>query len=307
MDRKLLVGFSTLFWGQTHCYFDLGQMKTIWKPLTTSVFEKHLKGELELGVYCTNDQAMSYWGCVDFDSDKTKAGDSRAYQAALQLQGKYEEYGITSWIERSRSKGYHVWIFPKGPMPSRTLRKAQLSCLESLGMSGLEVNPKQETLYDKSKTATAPSNRGFGIGNLVRIPYSPLAMPNRMVCLSRGMGLPLATFASEAMETRPDPTALAKLGRPGERHTGPVERRSGAAGSAGQNQEAYEIWKGDLTIGKGERDNQFYTLTKLLKANGLLYVEACETIQYVYEQKVLDKRGFSLDDALAKVRREYGR
>lgn len=310
MDRKLLVGFASLFWGQTNAYFDLGKMSTVWKPLTTDVFLSHLKGELELGVYCTNDEALSYWGCVDFDApEKTKQADSRAYQAALQLRSKYLSYGITSWIERSKSKGYHVWIFPKYAMRSRVLRNFQLSVLSELGMSGIETNPKQESLWHTSIPRTAPANRVFGIGNLVRIPYSPLASPGRMSVVARSGPLGLAEWLPKALETRPLPSALERLAaqETGTERPWTGNQEQGPAGKAGQTQEAWEIWQGDRTIGKGERDNQFYTLVRLMKANGLIYSDACDQLMRIYQQKVLDKQGFSLDNVLSKAKREYGR
>ncbi len=297
-----------MFWGQSQCYFNLGKMSTVWEPLTVDVFLAHLTGKLELGVYCTNDEALSYWGCVDFDApEKTKTADSRAYQAALQLKSLYREHDITSWIERSKSKGYHVWVFPNQPMQSRLLRGYQLSAIQQLGMSGIEINPKQESLWHTAIPKTAPANRRFGIGNLVRIPYSPLANSGRMCILdgSRPMGLP--EWLPGALSTRPAPSDLAALGGP---ENGPQRLHVGTeaqGGSAGQHQEAWEIWQGDKAIGKGERDNQFYTIAKLMKANDLIYSNACDEVIRIYQQKVLDTTGFSLDDALAKVRREYGR
>lgn len=310
MEQKHLVGFASLFWGQTNAYFNLGKMSTVWKPLTVDVFLAHLKGELELGVYCTNDQNLSYWGCVDFDApEKTKQQDSLAYQAALQLRSKYAEYGIQAWIERSRNKGYHVWVFPDRPMPARHLRQCQLSLLSELGMSGIEVNPKQENLWNTSIPKTAPSNRRFGIGNLVRIPYSPLATPGRMCMLDHGRSLPLPVWLPEALSTRPLPSDLEALAG----QHGRTERRfvadgvQGPTGSGGHAQEAWDIWKRNRPIGNGERDNQFFTLAKLMQANGLIYANACEEVMSIYEHKVLDRQGFSMDDALAKVKRVYGR
>ena len=308
MDQRLLVGFASLFWGQTNAYFDLGKMSTIWQPLTTDVFLAHLQGKIELGVYCTNDENLSYWGCIDFDApQKTKQQDSRAYQAALQVRSQYAEHGITSWIERSKSKGYHVWIFPDRPMSSRQLRQCELSILSELGMSGIEVNPKQENIWNTQVPKTAPNNRRFGIGNLVRIPYSPLANSGRMCILDRAGPMGLPRWLPEALSTRPAPLDLAKLCGQETAVQRAYDGPTGQGRTAGAHQEAWEVWQGDRPILKGERDNQFYTLVRLMKANDVIYSECRQNIIDIYNKKVLDSTGFSIDDALDKVRREYKR
>lgn len=309
MDQKQLVGFSSLFWGQSNCYFDLMQMKTIWNPLSVDVFHAHLIGEIELGVYCTNDYNLSYWGCIDFDApEKTKSSDLYAYQMAVRGKSIYEQAGIRAWIERSKSKGYHLWIFPKQPMSSRVLRKAQLSILEEIGISekGIEVNPKQINLWNTPPPKTSYSSRRYGIGNLVRIPYSRLATPGRMSFVdSRYRPLGIAQWLSEALSSRPAPSLVAALARPTQSHTDSAPGQSSPGARSGTAQEAWQVWQGGRELYEGERDNQFYTLAKLLRANGMLRSEAETEVKLVYQQKVLDKSSFTLDNALDKVRRVY--
>ena len=307
MDQKLLVGFSSLFWGQSQCYFDLKQMKTIWKPLNVDVFYAHLKGEIELGVYCTNDQNLSYWGCIDFDApEKTKSADSKAYQLAIQVRSQYEEAGIQVWIERSKSKGYHLWVFPQQPMQSRMLRDYQLSILERIGIHGVEVNPKQNDIWHTAIPKTAPNWRRFGIGNLVRIPYSPLANSGRMCFLDRSyrpMGL--CEWLPKALASRPAVDSLSRTTRPAESPTYGSPGKGSSDARSSSAQEAWQVWKGDRELYEGERDNQFFTLAKLLRANGVLKSEAEREVKLVYQEKVLDKSSFTLQHALDKVRRVY--
>jgi hypothetical protein len=70
-------------------------------------------------------------------------------------------------------------------------------------------------------------------------------------------------------------------------------------------QEAWDVWRGDRELYEGERDNQFFTLAKLLKAKGYLKAEAETEVKLVYQEKVLDKSSFTLQNALDKVRRTY--
>lgn len=279
-------------------------MKTVWKPLTIQVFQDHLNGKIDLGVYCTNDRSECYWGCIDLDD----ARDWLVLSAAKEVQEAYKRAGVQSWVERSRSKGYHIWIFPISPTPARIMRQAQLTILEQVGIKGVEVNPKQERLWNLSKPKTSPNNRHFGIGNLVRIPYARIKPDNRMCFLhDSGRPLDLATWLPNALAARAAPGPLLALAAQQEdaqptQRTGPAHAPAGAGGA---RQEAWNIWQGEREINAGERDNQFYTLARLMKANNVPYSSAYDMFVTIYKQKVIDKQGFSIDDALKKLERVY--
>lgn len=313
MDHSLLVGYASLFWGQTSAWFNLLEMKTEWGRLTTRQFLDHVEGRQELGIYTTNDLGQCYWGCIDIDVPDKLLG----YQMALSIRSEYQENGITAWIEASRSKGYHVWVFLHGAVSAFLMRQAQMTILETLGIEKIEVNPKQEKLWNLSSPKTAPITRMFGIGNLVRIPYWPYANPGRMMILDqRGRPLSLSTFVPAALESRTAPSDLLRLAAPHrairtEQDGLSAESAASHGGGVGSgrpdNQDAWKVWNGERTIGKGERDNQFYTLAKLLHSHDTLFNEAMQTVRGVYDQQLEDTEDFSLNQALEKVRRVYNR
>lgn len=305
MNYSLLVGFSSLFWGQNHCWFDLRKMSTVWTPLNVERFAQHLAGKIDLGVYCINDRNQCYWGCVDIDEKE----DWIAFDAALTLRSWYESNGIKAWVERSRSKGYHVWLFFSHPVNARPLQSMQNQALEDCGIGKVEVNPKQVNIWKTNVPKTAPPGRKFGIGNLVRIPYSPNANLGRMVVLDQqGHPLPLPVFVSAALDQRAAPSVLSRFRDPDTAAQRPQGTSQGQVPRGGRlsDQDAYKILEKSRTVGIGERDQQFYTMAKLLHATGMSYSTAIDIITDIYWSQVEDHTDFSLEQALAKVEREYG-
>lgn len=109
-------------------------------------------GEHSIGVYpVTNGHVR--WGCVDWDE-----GDDDI-EHALNVQAVLQHFEITSWIERSRSKGWHLWVLMRAMVPMDMMRKALLVACELAEAPAKEVNPKQMTLEEGR------------LGNYVRLPY----------------------------------------------------------------------------------------------------------------------------------------
>lgn len=121
-------------------------------------FDRQLNAHLEIGgdhaigVYPMVDDHVA-WGCVDWDNGE---GD---YEHAANVRALLSAYQIQSWIERSRSKGYHLWTFASAWVPAATMRRALVGACETVGAPTREVNPKQETLAEDQ------------LGNYVRLPY----------------------------------------------------------------------------------------------------------------------------------------
>lgn len=114
---------------------------------------RHLRGEMNMGVYpVTADHVL--WGCIDFDEGEI---ESRAHAQNVALVLAHME--MTGWIERSRSKGYHVWVFADDWVPAWVMRKALLAACQTVDAPTREINPKSEHLDPDE------------YGNYVRLPY----------------------------------------------------------------------------------------------------------------------------------------
>jgi len=97
---------------------------------------------------------VTKWGCIDWDQ-----GYEESWPDALNTHNILRAFDITSWIERSRSKGWHLWVFADQWIPAETMRNALMAACQLVGAPTKEVNPKQTTL------------KPGGLGNYVRLPY----------------------------------------------------------------------------------------------------------------------------------------
>ena len=138
------------------------------------------------------------WGCIDWDEGE---GD---VVHAVNTQSVLLSFGVTSWIERSRSKGFHLWVFLDSWVDMAPLRKALLVACEIAAAPTKEINPKQFTL-DPSK-----------LGNYVRLPYPGRGhrYPQRTIIdleTREERSLPFIEFVDLAWATRNNPSLLEPL------------------------------------------------------------------------------------------------
>lgn len=150
--------YITLFRGRGDVYgHDEG--RCVKEQLTNEVFQKHFSGEAPIGIYPMVPHAEQFyvaWGCVDFDT-------SDADQNAVKLHDALMEAGIVSWIEKSRSKGFHVWVFAERAVLAEDMRNMLIVASHVAETPTTEVNPKQTTL------------KAGQYGNYVRLPYPNMA------------------------------------------------------------------------------------------------------------------------------------
>jgi hypothetical protein len=194
---ETITGFITLFRGRGDCYGS-EQGGCVRQPLDNDVFKAHLDGRTPIGVYPSvpngTQEPFCVWGCSDIDIESIS--DARLIQRTL------EAAGVVSWVERSRSKGYHVWVFVDKPVTSKVMRNALLMAHKVADYPAREVNPKQ---VDVSATK---------VGNYVRLPYvgGLVATPERRVILDdNDQPVPLDIFVHEALENRTSSTRLEEI------------------------------------------------------------------------------------------------
>ena len=107
-------------------------------PVTAEVILRHLQGRQPYGVYLLmHDRTKCL--AVDFDED-----DPDPPTAFL---GAAKRHGIPAYLERSKSKGYHVWVFfvQEGVLAAKARRVVQ-SILSDIGRPHTEIFPKQDCL-----------------------------------------------------------------------------------------------------------------------------------------------------------------
>lgn len=153
--------FALLFAGCSHAYGgDEGY--AVHNQVTYDTYRRHLEGVEPIGIYpCiqlpdprlapSSDGLYVRWGCCDIDT-----GD---WQETWALWNALNAMGIPAHVERSRSKGWHVWVFSQGWVPAATMRRALKVAYKAIELPAKEANPKSEYL------------RPGQLGNYVRLPY----------------------------------------------------------------------------------------------------------------------------------------
>lgn len=194
---ELIDRFITLFRGRGDCYGS-DEGGCVRESLTRDVFSDHLRGITGIGVYPAvphaTRPAFCVWGCSDIDIESLE--DAKLMKRTIEMAG------IPAYIERSRSKGYHVWVFADRPTPAEDMRRMLLMAHQVADYPAREVNPKQSDVS------------AHKVGNYVRLPYlgglngTPL---RRVVLDEYDQPMPLMQFVSIAYEQRVTPADISRI------------------------------------------------------------------------------------------------
>lgn len=158
MTDDVITRFANIFQGSRMAYGseDGGCIRDIG---SRDVWADHLSGYAPMGVYPVVARELIdpthvffvRWGACDIDYEDI--------QEAINFHNLLKQVGVPSYIERSRSKGYHVWVFVEEWISAETMRHALLVVRDFLKMEAREIYPKQTTL------------RAGELGNYLRLPY----------------------------------------------------------------------------------------------------------------------------------------
>lgn len=197
--QKILDDFVKLFAGRSDCY-GAEHGGCVKEPLTKETFRNHLTDGPYIGVYPAVPRgihpSVCLWGCSDIDVEDL--------DSARLIQRTLDMVGVVSWVERSRSKGYHVWVFASAPVPAEDMRRMLLVAHQVANYPAREINPKQSNV-SASK-----------VGNYVRLPYpnSFVNDPIRRVILDdQDQPFLLETWLPLAMKSRTDPAKITELAK----------------------------------------------------------------------------------------------
>lgn len=185
VDQGTVTRFATLFTGRVDA---VGRLTRGGKGLqekcavTVTQYRAHLDGqrypEDSLGIYPLLDDGMCWWVCGDSDL----GDEAGAWRLADALE-RHE--GVTAWVEVSKGKGHHVWVFFADATPAFAARRLMNRACADAGMPRWETFPKQDTT-----SAAVP------FGNYVHLPYfgHPEAAGGRYFIGRDGRPLDLTAF-----------------------------------------------------------------------------------------------------------------
>ena len=172
--EKLKI-FQSCFSGLKHVYGTYDPVTgCAWQakaPVTREVFLRHLQGQQPYGVYLLNED-RTLAAAADFDDQDP--------WLPMEFLRQAKQYGIDGYLERSKSKGWHVWVF--FPLPGVVAVKARLvvgAILADIDASGTEVFPKQDRLTGDGH-----------FGNFINAPlFGKLVFQGRTVFVDPDAGL----------------------------------------------------------------------------------------------------------------------
>lgn len=140
-EEKLSL-FRGLFTGLGNVYGtydpDTGRTWQVKAPVTDQVILDHLMGRKPYGVYLLGvDRTRA--AAADFDDNHAGPPSEFVARAA--------HYGVPAYIERSKSKGFHVWVFfaGQGVLASKA-RLVLRHILDEMDAAATELFPKQDVL-----------------------------------------------------------------------------------------------------------------------------------------------------------------
>jgi hypothetical protein len=159
--------FRKLFTGLPHAYgtYDTmsGSARQVKASVTDKVIYNHFMGSQPYGIYLlVKDRTRAI--AVDFDSENQ--------QTAVSFVNRAKHYGIFTYIERSKSKGYHVWIFfEEQGVLAKKARLVVHHLLNEIEEPDTEIFPKQDAL---------DTNNPYG--NFINAPlFGPLVRQGKTV------------------------------------------------------------------------------------------------------------------------------
>ena len=242
----------------------------------------HLDDEPPIGVYplfLMDDRPGVWhvnWCAVDLDEGEGDIVHARNLRTLL------HEFGVTAFIERSRSKGFHIWVYLQKPIPATLARESVIGACEMVDVPTVEVYPKQTTL------------EGQGYGNCLLLPYPNMRNPGRQEVLDTDDNpLSLEKFTETAWATRAATYSMQtvhSLYR--ERHVRKVNEflnETGVGGIKGRDDKnfkfiARQIWDGDV---QEDRSNA-------------LYAFACSLFRQNYRDDSVFRWSAALDEKIGK-------
>ncbi|MEE1087235.1 MAG: DEAD/DEAH box helicase family protein [Schaedlerella sp.] len=142
------------------------------QEITNQFIQQHFTGTgrnaLVMGVYPLLEDETCRFLAIDFDKKNWQ-------EEILIAKSIYEEYGIKSYIERSRSgNGGHLWIFFNEPIEARLARKLGTKILETaINRTGSSKFDSFDRLFPNQDYMP----KG-GYGNLIALPLQRQAVEN---------------------------------------------------------------------------------------------------------------------------------
>jgi len=131
--RDTIEAFASLFRGRTDAHGQVNEC--IYEPVTLKHYEKHLYGEVNLGIYFVLDDSTCHFAAIDLDE--------KDFNKAKAIRDELIKNSIPAYITASKSKGFHIYCFAFERFETVEIRRVLQHTLIKLNIKA-EVFPKQD-------------------------------------------------------------------------------------------------------------------------------------------------------------------
>jgi len=164
--------YKSIFRGLETAYgsYDLksGKYYHCKEQVNNKVIYNHLKGTKPYGIYPLVG-STTYFGVVDFDTQNP--------EGPISFVNVAKHYELATYLEKSKAKGYHVWLFfEKSGILAKKVRAIVKFILDEIGCKDEEIFPKQNSITSSTQYGNfinAPLN-----GKLVKTGKTVFVEPN---------------------------------------------------------------------------------------------------------------------------------
>lgn len=168
METRQIKLFASLFISLKDAYavWDKTSPRALKKEFVRSVLKAHLKGQCRVGSYLIQERDKARHLIFDIDRKSRKT--------VRKIHRHLRKLGIPNYVERSKSKGFHIWVFFESLNDAAIIRRLGHLVLATVGEDGIEIFPKQDRVT------------AGGLGNCIWLPLFPSdAEKNRTVFLDK--------------------------------------------------------------------------------------------------------------------------
>lgn len=232
--------FVALFVGNPRSYGVFNpqtkKMKTEKTQVTFEEYEKHVKGEIGLGLVPILDDGTCWFGAIDIDAH----GDQPDINLD-ELEKSIKQNDLPLTLCRSKSGGAHLYLFLTDPTPAKVVRSTLTKWAGLVGYPGVEIFPKQDDLPE--------SGGERQLGNWLNLCCFDAGSEDELrYCYEGGQKVPFAYFLALAESRRIKPAIL-------------IEKANGEHGEAPP---CIQRMLAD-GIGKGHRNEALYNVVIYMK------------------------------------------
>ena len=167
---KLLRRFRSIFVAREDAYavWRGDQIVAVREPLSDEVLAAHLAGEYRAGTYLIMPDGKTPFLVFDVDEQNRKL--------VRKIFRRLRKRKVMAYVERSKSKGFHIWVFFDKPVRAARVRQFAGVVLSGLENHKIEVFPKQDKVSAQ------------GLGNCIWLPLFRLDVKkNRTVFLDEDL------------------------------------------------------------------------------------------------------------------------